>query len=45
MKGKVSDDEMAGLPAAVKVFHVEQLHVPGLDAERCLVWMRAETAQ
>jgi 16S rRNA (guanine527-N7)-methyltransferase len=30
------------------VFHVEQLRVPGLDAERCIVWMRrparAETA-
>jgi 16S rRNA (guanine527-N7)-methyltransferase len=24
----------------VKVFHVEQLVVPGLDAERCIVWMR-----
>jgi 16S rRNA (guanine527-N7)-methyltransferase len=24
----------------VKVFHVEPLQVPGLDAQRCLVWMR-----
>jgi 16S rRNA (guanine527-N7)-methyltransferase len=24
----------------VQVFHVEPLAVPGLDAERCLVWMR-----
>jgi 16S rRNA (guanine527-N7)-methyltransferase len=24
----------------VDVFHVEQLRVPGLDAERCIVWMR-----
>jgi len=24
----------------VKVFHVEQLDVPGLGAERCIVWMR-----
>jgi 16S rRNA (guanine527-N7)-methyltransferase len=24
----------------VDVFHVEQLLVPGLDAQRCLVWMR-----
>jgi 16S rRNA (guanine527-N7)-methyltransferase len=23
------------------VFHVEQLQVPGLDAQRCLVWIRA----
>ena len=33
-------DEIAGLPADVKVFHVEQLTVPGLDAERCIVWMQ-----
>jgi 16S rRNA (guanine527-N7)-methyltransferase len=25
------------------VFHVEQLSVPGLDAERCIVWMRRRT--
>jgi 16S rRNA (guanine527-N7)-methyltransferase len=42
MKGKRPDDEMARLPADVAtVFHVEQLQVPGLDADRCLVWMRA----
>ena len=40
MKGKYPADELAALPATVDVFHVEQLHVPGLDAERCLVWMR-----
>ncbi|WP_180683799.1 16S rRNA (guanine(527)-N(7))-methyltransferase RsmG [Tepidicella baoligensis] len=40
MKGKVPHDEMAALPAGVEVFHVEPLAVPGLDAERCLVWMR-----
>jgi 16S rRNA (guanine527-N7)-methyltransferase len=40
MKGKVPDDEIAALPADVSVFHVEQLQVPGLDAQRCLVWMR-----
>jgi 16S rRNA (guanine527-N7)-methyltransferase len=45
MKGKVPDDEMAALPADVRVFHVEPLQVPGLDAQRCLVWMRPETAQ
>ena len=28
------------LPASVQVFHVEQLLVPGLDAERCIIWMR-----
>ena len=40
MKGKHPSDEVAALPAGVEVFHVEQLKVPGLDAERCIVWMR-----
>jgi 16S rRNA (guanine527-N7)-methyltransferase len=40
MKGKRPDDEQRDLPADVEVFHVEQLDVPGLQAERCLVWMR-----
>jgi 16S rRNA (guanine527-N7)-methyltransferase len=40
MKGRRPDDEIAALPAGVAVFHVEPLAVPGLDAERCLVWMR-----
>lgn len=43
MKGKHPGDELATVQAeagVVDVFHVEQLHVPGLDAERCIVWMR-----
>lgn len=40
MKGKHPADEIAALPAGVRVFHVEPLQVPGLDAERCIVWMR-----
>ena len=40
MKGKHPDQELVALPKNVQVFHVEQLHVPGLDAERCIVWMR-----
>ena len=40
MTGKHPSDEVAALPAAVEVFHVEQLAVPGLNAERCLLWMR-----
>jgi 16S rRNA (guanine527-N7)-methyltransferase len=40
MKGKRPDDEIADLPAEVQVFHVEPLTVPGLDADRCMVWMR-----
>ncbi len=38
MKGKQPNDEPA-LPG-VQVFHVEQLQVPGLEAQRCLVWLR-----
>lgn len=40
MKGKHPADEIAALPLRVEVFHVEQLEVPGLHAERCLVWMK-----
>jgi 16S rRNA (guanine527-N7)-methyltransferase len=40
MKGKHPTDELAALPASVAVFHVEQLTVPGLEAERCIVWLR-----
>jgi 16S rRNA (guanine527-N7)-methyltransferase len=40
MKGKRPDDEIAALPPDTEVFHVEHLVVPGLNAERCLVWMR-----
>lgn len=40
MKGLRPDREMASLPATVKVFHVEPIRVPGLQAARCLVWIR-----
>jgi len=40
MKGKLPEDEIAALGADIMVFHVERLQVPGLDAQRCLVWMR-----
>jgi 16S rRNA (guanine527-N7)-methyltransferase len=40
MKGKRPNDEIALLPPEVTVFHVEPVEVPGLAAERCLVWMR-----
>ena len=40
MKGKHPQDEIDGLPVDVLVFHVEPLKVPGLDVERCMVWMR-----
>lgn len=40
MKGKRPQQEIDALPPGIEVFHVEQLVVPGLDAERCIVWMR-----
>lgn len=43
MKGRHPADELKSLAAEapdVDVFHVEQLQVPGLAAERCIVWMR-----
>lgn len=43
MKGKHPADELAALPASIDVFHVEQLKVPGLSAERCVVWMRKKS--
>lgn len=44
MKAKHPADEIAALPKDIELFHVEQLQVPGLDAERCLVWMRPKPA-
>ena len=40
MKGKYPAEEVVALPEDVFVFHVEQLSVPGLDAERCIIWMK-----
>ena len=40
MKGKHPTSEIEALDKAIEVFHVEQLTVPGLVAERCIVWMR-----
>jgi len=40
MKGKLPSDEIAALPPEVAVFHVEPVVVPGLPAQRCLVWLR-----
>ncbi|PUE06683.1 16S rRNA (guanine(527)-N(7))-methyltransferase RsmG [Limnohabitans sp. T6-5] len=42
MKGKHPQDEIDALPADVKVFHVEPLTVPGLDVDRCMVWMKPD---
>lgn len=40
MKAQYPAEEIAELPPEIEVFHVEQLSVPGLAAERCIVWMR-----
>lgn len=40
MKAREPLGEVADLPSGIEVFHVEPLTVPGLEAERCLVWMR-----
>jgi 16S rRNA (guanine527-N7)-methyltransferase len=40
MKARTAEQEAAMLGGAAEVFHVEQLQVPGLDEQRCLVWMR-----
>ena len=47
MKGKrqETEAEMAELPAGTEVFHVEQLQVPELSADRCLVWLRRRRAK
>jgi len=39
-KGRMPNEEMAQLRDDLQVFHVEPVTVPGLDAERHLVWMR-----
>src|SRR3990167_80810 len=44
MKGKSPDDEQAALPSDEELFPVENLQGPGLDAHRCLVWMRRKSA-
>ena len=45
MKGKHPAQEIAAVQPGVDVFHVEPLQVPGLSAERCIVWMRPRPAQ
>ncbi|MCU7374734.1 16S rRNA (guanine(527)-N(7))-methyltransferase RsmG [Paucibacter sp. O1-1] len=40
MKGQHPAEELAALPSDLDVFHVEQLQVPGLDAQRCLIWIK-----
>jgi 16S rRNA (guanine527-N7)-methyltransferase len=44
LKGKVPDDEIRALAGDVRMFHVEPLAVPGLEAARCLVWIEQGVA-
>lgn len=40
MKGQHPEQEIAQLPRWADMFHVEQLQVPGLDAQRCVLWLK-----
>ena len=40
LKGKHPAEELAMLPPDVAMFHVEPLAVPGLAAERCIIWLQ-----
>jgi 16S rRNA (guanine527-N7)-methyltransferase len=43
MKGKIPTEELAALDLPASMFHVEPLRVPGLDADRCLVWLKSDS--
>ena len=40
LKGKHPAEELSMLPPNVAMFHVEPLAVPGLAAERCIIWLQ-----
>jgi 16S rRNA (guanine527-N7)-methyltransferase len=40
MKGQLPEAEIAELPQDIEHISTQSLHVPGLEAQRCLVWMR-----
>ena len=40
LKGKHPAEELSMLPPDIAVFHVEPLAVPGLVAERCIIWLQ-----
>jgi 16S rRNA (guanine527-N7)-methyltransferase len=40
MKGKTPTEELLEVQSQALLFHVEPVHVPGTEAQRCLVWMR-----
>ena len=44
MKGQAPQDEITALPAEV-IAQIDPLQVPGLNAQRCLVWMRLTSSR
>ena len=42
MKGSQAESEFNDLPADVQLLQIEPLTVPGLGAQRCLVWLRRQ---
>lgn len=40
MKARPDAAELSELSPDVELFHVEQVRVPGVEVDRCLVWMR-----
>jgi 16S rRNA (guanine527-N7)-methyltransferase len=43
MKGKIHSEETALLPGDVAVSNIQQIDVPGLMADRCLVFMKSKS--
>ena len=44
MKGKITAEEIAELPANIQIQDIQTLNVPGLDAQRCLIWLKRSPA-
>ncbi len=42
MKGQIPQAEIDDLPTDISVMKTQKLSVPGLDAQRCLVWMQTK---
>jgi len=40
MKGKYPEEEIAALPSERELVQTQKIRVPGLDAERCLIWLK-----
>ena len=40
MKGKIPEEEIAELPANIHIQGIQTLNVPGLEAQRCLIWLK-----